>query len=261
MLALIALCVAALPAFAASKVTAFVLDDGVVHRARRVWIYEPAESAASPDAKFGLLVLLDGDSYREELGAPALLDALIATKAIPPLIAVMVDNSEARLEELANRERFATHLAKELVPWVRTHYRISANADDVAIGGASAGGLAAAYVAFRHPEVFHRVLSQSGAFWRGNEGASSPGEWLTEQFRSAPKLPLQFSIEVGALETSKVVNGVVFLEANRRLRDVLLAKGYRVDYVEVPNATHGEAQWRAALPDALAKLFSATDRR
>ena len=250
-----------MPLFAASKVTPFVLDDAVYHRARRVWIYEPAEDASSPDAKFGLLVLLDGESYLQDLGAPAVLDALIAKKAIPPLVGVMVDNSQARLDDLANHERFATYLAKELVPWVRAHYRVSANADDVAIGGASAGGLAAAYVAFRHPEVFHRVLSQSGAFWRGNEGASMPGEWLTAQFRTAPRLPLRFSIEVGASETNKVVNGAVFIETNRRLRDVLRARGYRVDYVEVPNATHGEMHWRAALPEALAQLFSATDRR
>jgi enterochelin esterase-like enzyme len=236
----------------ASTVSSFVIQDTVYHRARRVSVYEPANT---PEAR-ALLVLLDGDSYLEDLGVPAVLDSLIAAKAIPPVVAVMVDNSADRLGDLANRERFATFVAGQLVPWVRARYRIRPGADDVAIGGYSAGGLAAASVAFRHPEVFHRVLSQSGAFWRGNEGASSPAEWLTEQFRSSPRLALRFSIEVGALETHKVVNGVVFIEANRRLRDVLRGKGYRVDYAEVADAKHEPGHWRAALPAALTKLFA-----
>jgi enterochelin esterase family protein len=125
------------------------------------------------------------------------------------------------------------------------------------VGGYSAGGLGAANVAFRHPEVFGNVLSQSGAYWRGNEGASLPGEWLTEQFRTSPRLPLRLYLEVGALETQTVVNGMVMIEVNRHLRDVLQAKGYSIHYVEVPDAHHEETHWRRAFPDAVTWLLNA----
>jgi len=121
--------------------------------------------------------------------------------------------------------------------------------------GSSAGGLAAAYVAFRRPDLFGKVLSQSGAFWRGNEGASSPYEWLTDQFAQKPKRPLTFYLEVGSKETLRAVGvGPVFVEANRRMRDALIAKGYIVLYKEVPGGMHSPESWRLHLADGIAAL-------
>jgi enterochelin esterase-like enzyme len=57
------------------------------------------------------------------------------------------------------------------------------------VGGYSFGGLAAAFVAFRRPDLFGNVLSQSGAFWRGND-KDVKWEWLIGQYEAAPKLPL-----------------------------------------------------------------------
>lgn len=121
--------------------------------------------------------------------------------------------------------------------------------------GYSAGGLAAAYVAFRYPNLFGNVLSQSGAFWRGNEGGTEQLEWLTAQYKNAPKMNLRFYLEVGANETGKTAGGPVFIETNRRLRDVLRAKGSEVKYLEVPNAGHNAEHWRAQLADGIIYLM------
>jgi len=137
---------------------------------------------------------------------------------------------------------------------------VAKEARNIAAGGASAGGLAAAYVAFRHPEAIGKVLSQSGAFWRGNEGASEPAEWLTAQFKASPRLPVRFYLNIGGGETHKAANGVIFIDANRRLRDVLQAKGYTVQYSEVPNAMHEPTHWRAALPGGLLFLLGPSAR-
>jgi enterochelin esterase family protein len=226
---------------------------------RRVWVYTPPQYDVHSKTGYDLLVLFDGESYTSDIPAPAILDNLIATKQIRPIVAVMVDTSENRLGDLANHQRFADFAATELVPWARTKWRIATGPSHVVVGGYSAGGLAAAYVAFRHPEVFGNVLSQSGAFWRGNEGTSTPGEWLTEQFTKSPRLKLRFYLEVGAQETQRVGGGVVFVETNQRLRDVLRAKGYPVTYVEVPGAQHEETHWRAAFPQGLVHFFARTD--
>ena len=45
--------------------------------------------------------------------------------------------------------------------------------------------------------------------------------------------------------------GPVFIEAVRRFRDVLQAKGYTLHYKEVSGARHERAHWRRELPEGL----------
>lgn len=57
-------------------------------------------------------------------------------------------------------------------------------------------------------------------------------------------------------ETNAVLrgSGPVPVEAGRRFRDALVAKGYRVDYTEVPGAAHAPMFWQARLPVGIATL-------
>jgi enterochelin esterase family protein len=135
------------------------------------------------------------------------------------------------------------------------------------VAGASYGGLAAAHAAFRHPDIFGNVLAQSGAFyWRqGKDRAPSAGEdtdwnWLIRQFVTAPTLPLRFQLDVGIYETDLEPWGANTntLSTSRHMRDVLLAKGYPVRYVERSGA-HDFVGWREALPDALIALADKAD--
>lgn len=166
----------------------------------------------------------------------------------------MVDNSETRLGDLANHAAFADFVSNELVPWIRAKWHVATDPNKAILCGYSAGGLGAAYVAWKRPDLFGNVLSQSGAFWRGNEGGMNDLEWLTQQFKNAPKLNLRFYLEVGALETGKTAGGPIFIEANRRFRDALQAKGYDVRYVEVAGAKYVPAHWRLELADGLIYL-------
>ena len=43
----------------------------------------------------------------------------------------------------------------------------------------------------------------------------------------------------------------MFIEANRRLRDALRAKGYDVTYTEVPGGKHWPETWKQRLPVGL----------
>ena len=127
------------------------------------------------------------------------------------------------------------------------------------VTGSSAGGLGAAYVAFRRPDLFGNVLSQSGAFWRGNEASNEPPyEWLTSQYAASPRRDIRFLLEVGSRESRGPLGGAApsILDANRRLRDALTKKGYAVTYAEVPDGVHSPDTWRQRLPAALALLAS-----
>ena len=78
----------------------------------------------------------------------------------------MVDNvRNQRLVDLVANPEFADFMATELIPWVRAHYNVTRDPARTVVSGESAGGLAAAYMGLRHPEVFGNVFSQSGAFW------------------------------------------------------------------------------------------------
>ena len=126
------------------------------------------------------------------------------------------------------------------------------------VGGLSCGGETAAYVAFRHPELFGNVLSQSGAFQHSGEGETGFGvdpqerndEWLVQQYAAAPRLALRFYLEAGLYEHFGQFEGPTLLEANRHIRDVLRAKGYVFRYSEFPG-DHDELYWRGTLADAL----------
>ena len=232
---------------------------------RPIWIYTPHGYAA--DKKhYGLLVLTDGGVYVNTARVATTLDNLIAAGVIPPLVAVMVENPN-RFRELSCSSAYADFLAEEIVPWARANYRATDNPEQTIIGGASLGGLQAAFVGLKHSEVFGNVLSQSGSFaWKPD--GEKEWEWLNRQFAASPRLPLRFSFEAGLMEgtwwwrdlMTKLPNAPpanlidpTLLRANRNLRDTLQSKGYSVHYTEF-NGNHGFLNWRGTLASHLIAL-------
>ncbi len=232
---------------------------------RRVWVYTPP--GYSPTAiPLGLLVLFDGWLYVRVIPTPTILDNLYAEKTIPPLVAVFVDNflridSRVRARELVSNDTFARFMAEELIPWVRRNYKVITDPAHTIVGGLSAGGSGAAFVALRHPEIFGNVLSQSGAFQNEpspdqffNDPAEREEERLVHEYAAAPISPLRFYLEAGAYERfGNFPKGPTLLLSNRHFRDVLQAKGYTFRYTEFPG-DHSELYWRGTLADGLIYL-------
>ena len=230
---------------------------------RRLWVYTPPGYSRRDSAANDLLLVFDGGVYLQDIPLPAILDSLTAAKRIHPTVAVMLDDSSqaARLADLANHESFAGFIAGELIPWVRAGWNVTRDPHRTTIAGTSAGGLASAFIALRHPEVFGNVLSQSGAFWRGAEGSNSaPFEWVTTQYASAPRRDIRLFLDVGSTESVGAMGGTApsILDANRRLRDVLLAKGYPMTYTEVEGGHHAPDSWRPRMPVGLVTLSDAS---
>jgi enterochelin esterase-like enzyme len=207
-----------------------------------------------------LLVLSDGGLYVNTAHVATTLDNLIAAGVIPPLVAVMVDNPN-RWRELSCNSAYADFLAQEIVPWARANYHATDRPEQTIIGGTSLGGLQAAFVGLKHPEVFGNVLSQSGDFrWKPDD--ENEWEWLNRQFAASPRLPLRFSFEAGLLEGAWWWRFLsqrdpspqpTLLMANRNLRDTLTSKGYPVHYTEF-NGNHGLLNWRVTLASHLIAL-------
>jgi len=233
------------------------LRSEILKEERSVAIYTPP-GYDPKGGSYGLLVLFDGQDYRGPMPMPTILDNLVAAKKIRPMVAILVDNLDeaSRDRDLECYPPFADFLAKELIPWARQRYRFSDEPKRVIVGGVSLGGLNAAYCALRYPEVFGNVLSQSGAFWyfpgweNKEENGANPYGWLTRQFVTTGKLPIRFYLEAGLFETD--CPGAL-LSNNRRMRDVLEAKGYSVVYSEFAGA-HEFISWRGSVADGLIAL-------
>jgi len=224
---------------------------------RRVWVYTPP--AYAPGDTCDLLVVLDGEQYLDDIPLPQMLDSLIAEHAIARCIAAFVDDSSgaARIAELGNSSRFTRFLAADLLPWLHARWSVTGDPRRVTIAGSSAGGLGAAFAALERPDLFGNVLSQSGAFWRGPNGANQPPyEWQTAQWAAGPKRDVRFVLEVGSTETQAALGGAApsILDANRRLRDALHKRGNTVRYAEVPGGRHAPASWAPRLPAALVTM-------
>jgi enterochelin esterase family protein len=219
---------------------------------------------------YPLLVTSDGDTIVENLAVPTVLDNLTAAGRIPPVVAVFVGSggatAAARSAEQNANPRYADMVVREVVPWIRSNYHVTQDPRRTVIGGASLAGLTAAFIGFRHPDVFGNVLSMSGSFWWKPAG-DPEGEWLARQFAGAPTAPLSFFLSVGRFEAGSTDGGPrdflqrssipyppSMLVVNRHLRDVLQAKNYPVQYLEVSSG-HNPANWRYVLPEGLIALL------
>jgi len=232
------------------------VSSAILKEERAVSVYTPA-GYDQHGGTYGVLILFDGEAYRDLIPTPTILDNLMASQKIHPLVALLVDSGETRDRDLQCSAPFADFLAKELLPWARQRYRFSAEPKQTIVGGSSYGGLSAAYCALRHPEVFGAVLSQSGSFgyypgWDSDNDRtdSSPFGWLIRQFVTIRKLPIRFYLEAGLFETAHTGS---ILSENRRMRDVLEAKGYTLVYSEFTGG-HDYLNWRGSLADGLVAL-------
>jgi enterochelin esterase family protein len=219
---------------------------------RKVWVYtSPAAQLEKPN----MLILFDGGTtYQNRIPTTAILDNLYAAHKIGETIVIFVDNGgPARSQDMNFNDAFVKFLTDELLPWVQQEYKFKAEPSRTALGGDSLCGAIGAYAALRRPDVFGKVLAQSGAFQirNPNDADKNEPEWLARQFAQSPKSNAVFCLEVGRMETRPEGNdGTTLLASNRHLRDVLKAKGYVVHYSEV-YADHDPVHWRRTLPEAL----------
>lgn len=240
-----------LAAALAAPVDSFTIDDTTYAKPRTIWLHRTPSFRADD---YRLFVFI-GDWYLDDIAANAAADAAGGSAVV-----AIVSTAELRPADIVNRARFAQMIVTDVMPALRKKLGGLPPPDRVVVGGASFGGPTSAYLAFHHPELFGNVIAQSGAFWRGNEGTSEPPEWLTDQYRRSPLLPIRFYVEVGAEEKQVAPNGLVFIEPNRRFRDMLAAKKYAFQYVEVPGAKHNPEHWRAALGAAIAYVSQPLNR-
>ena len=232
------------PGVAPGTVVPHRFTSAILGNTRRVFVYLPAGYAGGT-RRYPVLVVFDGAAYIGLVPTPTILDNLIAAHRMQPVVAVLIDNPspETRSRELDCYRPFADFVVRELMPWVRTQYRVASAPSRLTLAGSSGGGQASMCLAQQYPEQVGAVVAQSGSYF---EDPAKPigSEWVYRNLVERPRLPLRIYLEVGRFEPVPMVTSV------RVMRDVLEAKGYPVTYREFAGG-HDYAWWRGTLSDGL----------
>jgi enterochelin esterase-like enzyme len=207
----------------------------------QIWMYYVYEPPVSP---LVTLYVHDGEAFYRTLQFHEVAEALIEQGVIRPVRLVMIEPHD-RMSDYWFNERYETLLRDEILPEVDRRYGAT---PERGLWGASLGGLVSAWLAWRNPDLFTKVGSQSGCFTAHPNGGDEyhDPEWFTEQFAATPCKLLRFYLQIGQMEW--------LLAPNRRFAAVLVDKGYPHHYEELPSG-HNWATWEQGLAPGLTFLF------
>lgn len=212
----------------------------VVGSSRTVHLYRPATDEKTP-----LLVVFDGTGYVEKARLPIIVDNLIAQKRIRPISMALIDpGGTGRTVEYACSDTTVAFLMYCVLPLARQQLNLLDTPGAFGMMGASMGGLMSLYTALRAPEIFGRVLSQSGAF-RGD--FIFYRSVIHDLIDYMPPQPVRVFMDAGRHEW--------FIDSNREMAALLDKRGYDVRYHE-HNSGHNYPSWRNHVAAGLEFLFS-----
>jgi len=256
----------------------------------RVWVPPGYGDASNADRKYKVLYLLDGQTAfdectafrgEHELQVDETVTRLIAEHRIVPIIVVGIDSYERRSYEylpykdvLGNGggpepigTKLPDFLVTEVLPYVAAHYRVATEPGNVAIGGTSNGGIAAAYTLLHRPDRFRLGLIESPTLPDGNGALLRETEFLGRG-------PDRVYVGVGTTELAvpggdkfAAQLGLTLEGANAGFAKMseTLATNLRsaflnhpeVQLVVEPNGTHTSTSWARRFPRAIQFLFGA----
>lgn len=219
-----------------------VFKSELLHNERNLWIYDPVETKGT---KKNILILFDGFQYTDAIPVPNMIDQLYEEGKIPPTVMIGVDSPD-RFTEFNGNDRFTQFLTDELLPWIHNRFEVSQRPKDIALCGASLGGLAAFYCALTRPDLFGNVVSQSGSF---NHKKIEDEYWAVHYIDTEPKHPVRMYMNAGRLEMDALQ------DANKQTHHALLRNGYDVSY-ELFNGGHDVLWWRETFLRGLESIFS-----
>jgi enterochelin esterase-like enzyme len=238
----------------------------------RVWLPPGYDDEQNSGRYYPALYLNDGQNLFEsstafggvEWGVDETADRMIRDGQVPPMIIVGIDNmGKDRLREYmphrsmhlgmlrVQGRRYPDFLIKEVMPFVKSFYRVATSPENTGLGGSSLGALIALYTAIVRPGVIGRLLLESPSLWASNRQAIKESRaariWPEKIFLAAG------TTEAGTAERSRtVVDDVRELAAIIR-RAVLSESGLQV--VIKDGAGHTESAWAERFPEALQFLF------
>lgn len=225
-----------------------------LHNRRDILVYLPP-SYRHGDRRYPVLYMHDGQNLFDEatsFGAEWGVDQTLEAGAEHGLEAIVVgipNMGEARLDEYGpwREERhdaggsgdlYLDFIVQTLKPVIDRDFRTLPERGHTGIAGSSMGGLISLYAFFRDSETFGFAGVMSPALWFG-------ARRIYDYVEAAPFVPGKLYLDVGTQEGAEELADV------RRLRDILVAKGYEKGrnflYVVEMGGAHNERAWARRL--------------
>jgi len=235
---------------------------------RSYWVYIPKAYKATKPAC--LYVCMDGVLFN----APMIFDYLISKGEMPVTIGVFIqsgtimkeDDSTVirfnRTNEFDNmNDRFARFIGEEILPDVQQQkasdgrpIRISTDANDHAIAGASSGAICAFTAAWQRPDLFSRVFSAIGTYI-GMRG----GDQYPVLIRKTEPKPIRVYLQDNDQDTWNPLFGNWY-KANIDMEAALNFAGYEVANMWQEGG-HDTRQAAAIFADAMRWLWKGYPQR
>lgn len=234
-----------------SSVHQTVIESQVFGFPMVVWAAVPPGFFGEPSA---LAIISDGECWSSQYPIIDALERLHVSGRIAPTTALFFApvDPRKRVDVLGMREELSGFVERELLPWAASVAPIPPDPARRLIAGSSLGGLAAADLVRRVPELVGCAVVQSGSFWwPGDDPDQQEGEQLRLWQRSADQLAGRVRVfqEVGSLEGH-------LLYSNREFRNIAQGHGVDIAYREYVGG-HDKACWRVGLLDAICHFFPA----
>lgn len=230
---------------------------------RDYWVYLPEQLAADKPAP--LMVFQDGKAYcNANWGSRAhiVFDHLIHEGAMPPTVGLFINpgvvpsahdqalprnNRSFEYDDVS--DRYARFLIEEMIPFVESTHgvKISEDANDRGICGASSGGICAFVAAWNRPDAFRRVYSMIGTY----VGLRGGDELATLVRKTEPK-PLRVFLQDGDQDLN-IYCGDWWM-ANQTMSRALQWAGYDVEHVWGKDG-HSHEHGAAIFPQAMRWLW------
>lgn len=234
-----------------------------LRRRRRISVLLPWDYETSPERRYPVLYLQDGQNLFEQdapfgtWGVDKQLAAL-AQRGRGAFIVVAIDHGgKERVREFSPYStqkwgeglgrNYARFLAETLKPYIDEHFRTLPDRAHTGIGGSSMGGLISIYAGLMFPQVYSKFM------------IFSPSLWVS------PRIYAE-ALRLGEFPATKVYlyaggrEGAGMVANAEHFRDAAQKRGHdpaRLDFrLEVdPQGRHNEARWGQEFPKAAEWLF------
>lgn len=212
--------------------------DFAVGAHRTVYLYQPPVKARVP-----LVVVYDGRDYLKRARLNVIVDNLIAAKRVQPFAMALIQNGgPARNLEYSCSDSTLGFVLECVIPLAQEHLALTPPGSKAyGVLGASLGGSMALYTGMRLPQVFGKVLSQSGAFILPEHQFV-----VVNLVRYAPPQEIAIWMDSGQYEW--------LLDSNQQMVALLKEKNYKVKYHEFSGG-HNFSAWRNDIWLGLEALF------
>jgi len=233
------------------------VDSPQLDNRRDVFVYVPAARPRG-DARYPVIYMHDGqnlfDPAMSFAGTWGVDEALrwASRRGLDAIVVGIPNMGAARIAEydpfMGTGDRYLDFVTHTVKPLVDAQFPTLPDREHTGIAGSSMGGLISLYAFFRYAERFGFAAALSPSLWFA-DGA------LLDFVARAPRVPGggRLYLDVGMREGQQTV------ALARRLRDLLVAKGYETGrdfrWVEDKDGVHHESAWGRRFREALPFLL------